>query len=49
VITIECACMSLLEEGAGREPVGGGKTVNDDCEYLFATIGGRGRAGAGRW
>ena len=35
-----------MEEGAGREPVGGGDGVIALYTYIY--IGGRGRAGAGR-
>ena len=37
-----------MEEGAGREPVGGGKTVINAGAHFYINIGGRGRAGAGR-
>jgi len=37
-----------MEEGAGREPVGGGRRWLMRVHAFIINIGGRGRAGAGR-
>jgi len=52
VITILGMLISYVchkeEEGAGREPVGGEKTVSNVVHVCLQLLGGRGRAGAGR-